>query len=143
MKTQKRYCSGDLLNENRVDLYRQYTDDDGEECTEEAHSDSSSDTFTLFMKKELYPRLWEAYEKLEYTERKMLSQRCGFCFECHSVFYMDHNDLDQYGEPKKKPIKPMMYADIATDHEYSSANTAHNKCEKALEKLRKAIKDLI
>ena len=56
MKTQKRYCSGDLLNENRVDLYRQYTDDDGEECTEEAHSDGTSDTYTLFMKNELYTR---------------------------------------------------------------------------------------
>lgn len=72
----------------------------------------------------------------------MLSQRCGFCFECHCVFYMDYDDLDEYGEPKKKSIKPMMYTDIATDHEYSSANTAHNKCEKALDKLRKAIKDL-
>ena len=51
--------------------------------------------------------------------------------------------MDEYGEPKKKPIKKMMYTDIATDHEYSTANTAHSKCEKALEKLRKAIKDLI
>ena len=139
----KEILLGGLLNENRIDLYQQYTGDDGEESTEEAHSDSSSDTYTLFMKKELYTRLWEAYEKLEYTERKMLSQRCGFCFECHSVFYMDYDDLDEYGEPKKKSIKPMMYTDIATNHEYSSANTAHNKCEKALDKLRKAIKDLI
>lgn len=139
----KEILLGGLLNENRVDLYRQYTDDDDEESTEEAHSDSSSDTYTLFMKKELYTRLWEAYEKLEYTERMMLSQRCGFCFECHSVFYMDYDDLDEYGEPKKKPIKPMMYTDIATDHEYSSANTAHKKCEKALEKLRAAIKELL
>ena len=30
-----------------------------------------------------------------------------------------------------------------TDHEYSSANTAHKKCEKALAKLKEAIKDLI
>ena len=73
----------------------------------------------------------------------MLAQRLGFCFECHSTFYMDYDDLDEYGDPKKKPIKPMMYADIATDHEYSSANTAHKKCEKALAKLKKAIKDLI
>ena len=90
-----------------------------------------------------HTRLWEAYEKPEYTERKMLSQRCGFCFECHSLFFMDYDDLDEYGEPKKKPIKPMMYTDIATDHEYSSANTAHKKCEKALEKLRKAIEEFI
>lgn len=73
----------------------------------------------------------------------MLAQRLGFCFECHSTFYMDYDDLDEYGEPKKKPIKPMMYTDIATDHEYSSANTAHKKCEKALMKLKEAIKDLI
>jgi len=53
------------------------------------------------------------------------------------------DDLDEYGEPKKKPIKPMMYTDIATDHEYNSANTAHKKCEKALMKLKEAIKDLI
>lgn len=51
--------------------------------------------------------------------------------------------LYEYGEPKKRPIKPMMHTDIATDHEYSSANTAHKKSEKALVKLRKAIKDLI
>ncbi len=37
----------------------------------------------------------------------------------------------------------MMYTDIATDHEYNSANTARKKCEKALMKLKEAIKDLI
>ena len=73
----------------------------------------------------------------------MLAQRLGFCFDCHSTFYLDYDDLDEYGEPKKKPIKPMMYTDIATDHEYSSANTAHKKCGKALMKLKEAIKDLI
>ena len=29
----KEILLGGLLNENQVDLYRQYTDDDGEECT--------------------------------------------------------------------------------------------------------------
>lgn len=51
----KEILLGGLLNENRVDLYRQYTDDDGEESTEEAHSDSSSDTYTLFMKMSCIP----------------------------------------------------------------------------------------
>lgn len=32
------------------------------------------------MKGELYARLWDAYDKLEYTERMMLAQRLGFCF---------------------------------------------------------------
>ena len=134
----KEILLGGLLNENRIDLYQQYAEDD-----EEAHPDTSSDTYTLYMKGELYARLWDAYDKLEYTERMMLDQRLGFCFDCHSTFYMDYDDLDEYGDPKKKPIKPMMYTDIATDHEYSSANTAHKKCEKALAKLKEAIKDLI
>ena len=34
------------------------------------------------------------------------------------------------------------YTDIATDHEYSSANTAKQKCDRAIEKLRKAISEL-
>ena len=133
----KEILLGGLLNENCVDLYQQYAEDD------EAHPDTTSDTYTLYMKGELYARLWDAYDKLEYTERMMLAQRLGFCFDCHSTFYMDYDDLDEYGDPKKKPIKPMMYTDIATDHEYSSANTAHKKCEKALAKLKEAIKDLI
>jgi hypothetical protein len=29
------------------------------------------------MKSELYARLWDAYDKLEYTERMMLAQRIG------------------------------------------------------------------
>ena len=67
----------------------------------------------------------------------------GFCFECYSTFYMYHDYLDEHDDLKKKSIKPMMYTDIATDHEYSSANTAHKKCEKALKKLREALKDLM
>ena len=139
----KEILLGGLLNENRADLYQQYAEDDKAESTEEAHPDTTSDTYTLFMKGELYNRLWDAYARIEFTERMMLAQRLGLCFECYSTFYMDHNDLDEYGDPKKKLIKPMMYTDIATDHEYSSANTAHKKCEKALAKLKEARKDLI
>ena len=71
----------------------------------------------------------------------MLAQHFGFCLNCKSVFYMDYKDLDEYGEPKKKLIPKMMYTDIATDHEYSSANTAKRICEKAIEKLREAMAD--
>ena len=75
--------AGGLLNENRVDLYQQYAEDDEAESTEEAHPDTTSDTYTLYMKGELYARLWDAYDKFEYTEQMMLAQRLGFCFDCH------------------------------------------------------------
>ncbi len=39
--------------------------------------------------------------KEHYTERKMLAQRYGFCEDCHSVFYMDTEDLDEYGCQKR------------------------------------------
>lgn len=65
----------------------------------------------------------------------MLAQHFGFCLECKGVFYMNYKDLDEYGEPKKKLIPKMMYTDIATEHEYSSANTAKRICDKAVEKL--------
>lgn len=135
----KKILLGGILNENQVDMYRQYADEDSENTAEEITIDNNSDPYYLLMKKEL----WSAYESLSFTERKMLAQRYGFCEECHSVFYMDTEDLDEYGCPKKKPIKPMLYTDIATDHEYSSANTAKSKCEKAIDKLRKAVKDFI
>lgn len=56
---------------------------------------------------------------------------------------MDYNDLDEYGELKKKQIKPMMYTDIAAYHEYNSSGMAHNKCQTALNSLRKAMEEFI
>ena len=80
--------------------------------------------------------------KLSYEEQSMLAQHFGFCLNCKSVFYMDYKDLDEYGEPKKKQIPKMMYTDIATDHEYSSANTAKKICEKSIEKLKEMLESM-
>lgn len=134
---------GGLLNEHQAEMYRQYLDSDGEDGLEETIADSSSNPYIMYEKTELYDRLWQAYDKLDYVERKMLSQRYGFCMDCNSVYYLDISDLDEHGEPKKKLIPQMMYTDIATDHEYSSANTAKKKCQKALDKLRRQIEDIV
>ena len=139
----KEILLGGLLNEHQGEMYRQYLDSDGEDGLEEVIADGSSNPYIMYEKFELYDRLWEAFDKLEYEERKMLSQRYGFCMDCHSVYFLDTSDLDEYGEPKKKLIPLMMYTDIATDHEYSSANTVQRKCRKALDKLRREIEDLM
>ena len=131
-----------LLNENAVELYRKYADEDGEESTEEIVPDNSNNPSYLFFKSELYSCLWEAFDKLSYEEQSMLAQHFGFCLNCKSVFYMDYKDLDEYGEPKKKQIPKMMYTDIATDHEYSSANTAKKICEKSIEKLKEMLESM-
>jgi len=131
-----------LLNENAEELYRKYADEDGEESTEEIVPDNSNNPSYLFFKSELYSCLWEAFDKLSYEEQSMLAQHFGFCLNCKSVFYMDYKDLDEYGEPKKKQIPKMMYTDIATDHEYSSANTAKKICEKSIEKLKEMLESM-
>ena len=117
----KEIMLGGLLNVNRVDLYQQYTEDDKVESTEEAHPRY----LHVVYEGRALCRLWEAYDKLEYTELMMLAQPLDFCLECHSTFYMDYDDLDEYKDSKKKPIKPKTHTDIATDHEYSSTNTSH------------------
>ena len=69
----------------------------------------------------------------------MLAQHLGFCPECFSTRYADKNDLDENGNPKEKPIKPLPYTDIATDHGFSDADTAKRACERAITKLKKSI----
>lgn len=90
----------------------------------------------IFFKQELYDKLYEAYDSLEYTEKIMLAQHLGFCPECFSTRYADKNDLDETGKPKEKPIKPLPYTDIATDHGFSDADTAKRVCVKAFSKIK-------
>ena len=90
----------------------------------------------LTVKQELYDKLYEAYGSLEYTEKIMLTQHLGFCPECFSTRYADKNDLDENGKPKEKPIKPLPYTDIATDHGFSDADTAKRVCDKAISKIK-------
>ena len=137
--TVKEILLAGLLNENAVELYRRYADEDSESTLEEIVSDPSSEPSHIYFREELYGQLWSSFEELDYEERSMLSQLYGFCPKCHSVYYMDTNDPDEEGNPKRKRIPQMMYTDIATEHEYSSANTAKRRCDEALKKLRKAV----
>ena len=66
----------------------------------------------------------------------MLAQHIGFCPECFSTRYADKTDLDENGKPKEKPIKPLPYTDITTDHGFSDADTAKRNIEKALDKIK-------
>lgn len=70
-----------LLNENAVELYRKYADEDGEEGTEEIVPDNSNNPSYLFFKSELYSCLWKAFDKLNYEEQSMFAQHFGFCLE--------------------------------------------------------------
>ena len=125
----KSIIEGGILTENYTDVQSNNEDDTG--TTDFLLPDSSFNPENIYFKQELYDKLYEAYDSLEYTEKIMLAQRLGFCPECFSTRYADKNDLDETGKPKEKSIKPLPYTDIATDHGFSDADTAKRVCVKA------------
>lgn len=129
----KSIVEGGILTENYTDVQSNDEDDTG--TTDFLLPDSSLNPENIYFKRELYDKLYEAYDSLEYTEKIMLAQRLGFCPECFSTRYADKTNLDENGNPQEKPIKPLPYTDIATDHGFSDADTAKKVCEKAIEKI--------
>lgn len=130
----KSIIEGGILTENYVDV--QSNDEDDEQTTDFLLPDSSLNPENIYFKQELYDKLYEAYDSLEYTEKIMLAQHLGFCTECFSNHYADKTDLDENGKPKKKLIKPLPYTDIATDHGFSDADTAKRVCRTAFKKIK-------
>jgi len=130
----KSIIEGGILTENYVDV--QSNDEDDEQTTDFLLPDSSLNPENIYFKQELYNKLYEAYDSLEYTEKIMLAQHLGFCPECFSTRYADKNDLDENGKPKEKPTKPLPYTDIATDHGFSDADTAKRVCRTAFKKIK-------
>lgn len=131
----KSIIEGGILTESYTDIQNKRDDDDEAESSIIV-PDSSHSPENIYFKHELYDKLYEAYDGLEYTEKIMLAQHLGFCPECFSTRYADKNDKDENGKPKEKPIKPLPYTDIATDHGFSDADTAKRVCERALIKLK-------
>ena len=130
----KSIIEGGILTENYVDIQSNDEDDTG--TTDFLLPDSSLNPEKIYFKQELYDKLYEAYDGLEYTEKIMLAQHLGFCPECFSTHYADKTDLGENGKPKEKPIKPLPYTDIATDHGFSDADTAKRFCRTAIKKIK-------
>ena len=130
----KSIIEGGILTENYTDV--QSNDEDDEQTIDFLLPDSSLNPENIYFKQELYDKLYEAYDSLEYTEKIMLAQHLGFCPECFSTHYADKTDLDENGKPKEKPIKPLPYTDIANDHGFSDADTAKRVCRIAIKKIK-------
>ena len=131
----KSIIEGGILTENYTDI--QSNNEGDEQTTDFLLPDSSLNPENIYFKQELYNKLYEAYDSLEYTEKIMLAQHLGFCPECFSTHYADKKDLDENSKPKEKHIKPLPYTDIATDHGFSDADTAKRVCETAILKIKK------
>ncbi len=134
--------SAGLRNTQFIDFYRQYADEDSEESREEIAVDGTSDTEKLYFRIERAEKIMAAFESLNYRERAIVSEHLGFCRECYSTYYYDENDLDEYGNPKRKSRKPRPFIDLAVDHGLASPDTADKTYRRALAKMREKLKDI-
>ena len=83
---------------------------------------------TLFFQTYELDALLDAFRKLDYREREMLSRHYGFCPECFSI-------KDKDG----KPLPKETYEDIMLDFGLSSPDTVEKVCKRALGKIRRAL----
>lgn len=74
-----------LRNQQFVDFYRQYADDDGEESREEICGDDTYEPLRTLVQKELTETLFSAYNALSYKEQEVIRIRTGVCPDCHRV----------------------------------------------------------
>ena len=82
-----------------------------------------------------------AFEKLNFRERAMVAAHLGFCMECYATHYYDADDLDEDGNPTRKPFPKEAFVDIAIDHGLASPNTADKTYRRALNKMKKKLKE--
>ena len=138
----KELIAAGIRNTHFIDFYRQYADEDSEESREEIAADGTSDAEKLFFKMELAEKVMEAFESLNYRERRMVSAHLGFCMECYATHYYDKSDLDEEGNPKRKLVPKEAFIDIALDHGLASPDTADKTYRRALQKMKEKLKDL-
>ena len=138
----KELIAAGIRNTQFIDFYRQYADEDSEESREEIAADGTSDAEKLFFKMELAEKVMEAFESLNYRERRMVSAHLGFCMECYATHYYDKSDLDEEGNPKRKLVPKEAFIDIALDHGLASPDTADKTYRRVLAKMKEKLKDL-
>lgn len=141
-KTASEILQAGLRNTQFVDYFRKYADEDGEESREEVAYDNTSEPDKLYFKSDQAEKVISAFESLNFRERAIVSAHLGFCMECYSTYYFDGNDLDEYGDPKKKKRTQESFVDIDINHGLASSDTADKTYRRALEKMRNEIKDI-
>ncbi len=130
-----------MQNMQFVDYYRQYAEEDSEESREEVASNSSAEPDKIFFQLERAETVMAEFEKLNFRERAMVAAHLGFCMECYATHYYDTDDLDEDGKPTRKPLPEEAFIDIAIDHGLASPDTADKTYRRALNKMRKELKE--
>ncbi len=131
-KTTRRILEAGLRNMQFVEFYRQHSndgEDDEEEGREEIAQDNS-DPAWLWYRIDRANKVMDAFEKLDYLERLIVSEHLGFCMECYSTKTAKNSRI------KKRPL-----ADIAVDC-CLTPGSVERIYQNALKKMRAELKNL-
>ena len=125
-KTVRSYLAGGLRNELQADFYHRPADaeDGDEETTEDVTRDLTWEPESAYFLLEQNRALMTAFEALESTERDIVAGYLDFCKRC-------------YGNRHDKPT----FQELAYRNGLRSAEAAENIYYKALDKLKRAMKD--
>lgn len=135
-KTVKQYLTIGLLNEHRIDFYKDY-DEDGEETDEDVTVDYSSEPDKLYSRAVLYNALYDAYDKLSYREQRTIAKHLGFCNSCWST----KKAILKNGEVEYIHIKPITFEEISHSASRKSDKASERTFYTALEKMKKHIEE--
>ena len=120
--TASQILQGALRNQQFIDFYRQYSDDDGEESREEICGDDTYEPLRTLVQKELTETLFSAYNALFYKEQEVIRIRTGVCPDCHRV--------------QSRKYKSPTFYEIAITIGLSSAEAAEKIYRQGIKKMR-------
>jgi len=140
-KNVEEVLQGGLLNMSITDFYRHCGDEDSEESMEEVAADGTSQTEELYFRMEKAEEVMAAFEALNYRERAIVADHLGFCRDCYATYYYDTDDLNEDGNPKRKPRRKVPFIELAVEHSLASPDTADKTYRRALAKMRQKLSE--
>jgi len=140
-KNVEEVLQGGLLNMSITDFYRHCGDEDSEESMEVVAADGTSQTEELYFRMEKAEEVMAAFEALNYRERAIVADHLGFCRDCYATYYYDTDDLNEDGNPKRKPRRKVPFIELAVEHSLASPDTADKTYRRALAKMRQKLSE--
>ena len=114
-----------MRNQQFVDFYRQYADEDGEESREEIYGNETFEPLSILIQKEQSEALFAAYDNLPYREQEVIRMHLGFCPDCFST--------------KSPKFDKLTFYEIAIRIGLSSAQAAENIYWKGIKTMRENV----
>ena len=123
VKNVKEILLSGIENMNIADFYVSYADEEGEETLTDITSDTDFEPLRVLLANERFNYVKEAFEKLDYRERLVVSEYLAFCPDCFKL------------KPKKVKL-----SDIAVKL-CLTPDAIENVYKKAIKKMRKYLEE--